>query len=231
MTSQFENPTLRGTPLAEAGFCRWIELMSSRATVHGVISEFPEEEQPRAGEAGHPLDRRVPRLRGRRLVGLHRIRRLPRRPWSGRRSSSTHSALRRGCSARPSRPTAQTPSTARRGQVPAARGAEPGRHVHGVARSGGWAVDLHQPPAPGPPRVSRPRSRSAIAIGGGDTSIPTTAPLCRSRTGPPSPGARRSTRRTGCERRTERGPGCGTRFARSWATPARSSTGRASSSA
>ncbi len=45
VTSQFENPTLRGTPLAEAGFGRWIELMSSRATVHGVISEFPEEER------------------------------------------------------------------------------------------------------------------------------------------------------------------------------------------
>ena len=45
VASQFENPTLRGTPLAEAGFSRWIELMSSRATVHGVISEFPEEER------------------------------------------------------------------------------------------------------------------------------------------------------------------------------------------
>ena len=45
VASQFENPTLRGTPLAEAGFARWIELMSSRATVHGVISGFPEEER------------------------------------------------------------------------------------------------------------------------------------------------------------------------------------------
>ena len=31
VSSQFENPTLRGTALADAGFSRWIDLMSTRA--------------------------------------------------------------------------------------------------------------------------------------------------------------------------------------------------------
>ena len=121
----------------------------------------------RAGEAGHPLDRRVPRLRGWRLVGLHRIRRLRRRPrMDGVRARLTPrggGGARRGRAGRPRR---RTP-TARRGQVPAARGAEPGRHVHGVARSGGWAVDLRQPPAPGPARIRArgPARRSRLVVG------------------------------------------------------------------
>src|SRR5919106_1092792 len=49
VTSQFENPTLRGTPLAEGGFARWIDLMSTRATVHGSVRSFPEEERLELG--------------------------------------------------------------------------------------------------------------------------------------------------------------------------------------
>jgi PAS domain S-box-containing protein len=45
VSSQFENPTLRGTPLAEGGFSRWIDLMSTRATVHGVVRSFPDDER------------------------------------------------------------------------------------------------------------------------------------------------------------------------------------------
>ena len=45
VSSQFENPTLRGASLADAGFSRWIGLMSSRATVHGIVNTFPEEER------------------------------------------------------------------------------------------------------------------------------------------------------------------------------------------
>jgi PAS domain S-box-containing protein len=45
VSSQFENPTLRGAALADAGFSRWIGLMSSRATVHGIVDTFPEEER------------------------------------------------------------------------------------------------------------------------------------------------------------------------------------------
>ena len=45
VSSQFENPTLRGASLGEAGFSRWIGLMSSRATVHGIVDTFPEEER------------------------------------------------------------------------------------------------------------------------------------------------------------------------------------------
>ena len=167
VASQFENPTLRGTPLAEAGFSRWIELMSSRATVHGVISEFPEEERLELAKqdirsiAAFPVfvdgdwwafigfddcvdDRGVDGVRAR----------LTPRGGGG---------ARRGRAGRPRR---RTP-TARRGQVPAARGAEPGRHVHGVARSGGWAVDLRQPPAPGPARICArgPARRSRLVVG------------------------------------------------------------------
>ena len=45
VSSQFENPTLRGTPLAEAGFSRWIDLMPTRATVHGAVRSFPDDER------------------------------------------------------------------------------------------------------------------------------------------------------------------------------------------
>ena len=43
--SQFGNPTLNGAGLRRHGFGRWIELMTSQETVHGVVREFPEEER------------------------------------------------------------------------------------------------------------------------------------------------------------------------------------------
>jgi PAS domain S-box-containing protein len=45
VSSQFENPTLRGASLTDAGFSRWVRLMSSRATVHGTVSAFPQDER------------------------------------------------------------------------------------------------------------------------------------------------------------------------------------------
>jgi PAS domain S-box-containing protein len=45
VSSQFDNPTLRGTPLRDSGFARWIELMSARRDVHGVVRTFADEER------------------------------------------------------------------------------------------------------------------------------------------------------------------------------------------
>jgi PAS domain S-box-containing protein len=43
--SQFGNPTLNGAGLRSHGFGRWIGAMTNQETVHGVVREFPEEEQ------------------------------------------------------------------------------------------------------------------------------------------------------------------------------------------
>ena len=134
VASQFENPTLRGTPLAEAGFARWIELMSSRATVHGVISEFPEEERARA----HPKQdiRSIAAFPvfvdgdWWAFIGFDDC--FDERGWTVFELDSLRAAA--GMLGAAEQADAQTPPTARRGPVPAARGAEPGRHVHGVAR-------------------------------------------------------------------------------------------------
>lgn len=45
VASQFANPALRGASLADSGFSRWIDLMTSRATVHGAVGGFPEPER------------------------------------------------------------------------------------------------------------------------------------------------------------------------------------------
>jgi len=45
VASQFGNPTLNGAGLGRSGFDRWIRLMTSQETVHGVVSDFPEEER------------------------------------------------------------------------------------------------------------------------------------------------------------------------------------------
>ena len=105
VTSQFENPTLRGTPLAEAGFARWIELMSSRATVHGVVREFPEEERLSSAKQDIRSIAAFPVFVDGdwwAFIGFDDC--FDERGWT--RSSSTPSARRRGCSARPSKPTA-----------------------------------------------------------------------------------------------------------------------------
>ncbi len=45
VSSQFSNPTLQGASLARAGFARWIELMSERRIVHGLVRDLPAGEQ------------------------------------------------------------------------------------------------------------------------------------------------------------------------------------------
>jgi PAS domain S-box-containing protein len=45
VTSQFGNPTLERGGLRSNGFERWVGLMTNQETVHGVVQEFPEEEQ------------------------------------------------------------------------------------------------------------------------------------------------------------------------------------------
>jgi PAS domain S-box-containing protein len=45
ISSQFANPTLRGASLEDAGFSRWIELMSAHQIVHGIVRELPEQEE------------------------------------------------------------------------------------------------------------------------------------------------------------------------------------------
>jgi PAS domain S-box-containing protein len=43
--SQFANPTLQGASLTEAGFSRWVEVMSERETLYGNVRDFPEQER------------------------------------------------------------------------------------------------------------------------------------------------------------------------------------------
>jgi len=45
VASQFENPALNGAGLRANGFDRWIRLMTGQETVHGVVRDFPVEEQ------------------------------------------------------------------------------------------------------------------------------------------------------------------------------------------
>lgn len=45
VASQFGNPTLKGARLGHSGFDRWIRLMTSQETVHGIVRDFPEEER------------------------------------------------------------------------------------------------------------------------------------------------------------------------------------------
>ncbi len=45
VASQFGNPTLNGAGLGRSGFDRWIRLMTSQETVHGIVRDFPEEER------------------------------------------------------------------------------------------------------------------------------------------------------------------------------------------
>lgn len=45
VSSQFANPTLQGGSIAAAGFSRWIDLMSARRIVHGLVRELPDEER------------------------------------------------------------------------------------------------------------------------------------------------------------------------------------------
>ena len=45
VTSQFDNPTLQGGSLTEAGFSRWLDVMSDRETLYGNVRDFPEQEQ------------------------------------------------------------------------------------------------------------------------------------------------------------------------------------------
>ncbi len=45
VASQFGNPTLNGAGLGHSGFDRWIRLMTSQETVHGIVRDFPEEER------------------------------------------------------------------------------------------------------------------------------------------------------------------------------------------
>jgi PAS domain S-box-containing protein len=45
VASQFANPALNGAGLRNNGFDRWIRLMTSQETVHGVVREFPEDER------------------------------------------------------------------------------------------------------------------------------------------------------------------------------------------
>lgn len=43
---QLDNPELQGIPLQEAGYGRWIRLLSDYQPVFGLVDEFPAEEQP-----------------------------------------------------------------------------------------------------------------------------------------------------------------------------------------
>jgi PAS domain S-box-containing protein len=45
VSSQFANPTLQGASLASTGFARWVELMSERQTVSGLVRDLPEAER------------------------------------------------------------------------------------------------------------------------------------------------------------------------------------------
>jgi PAS domain S-box-containing protein len=45
VASQFGNPALHGAGLRSDGFDRWIRLMTSQETVHGIVRDFPEEER------------------------------------------------------------------------------------------------------------------------------------------------------------------------------------------
>ena len=46
VSSQFENPILRGVDLHASGFGRWIQLMLERETVSGVVADLPAVERP-----------------------------------------------------------------------------------------------------------------------------------------------------------------------------------------
>ncbi|MBC7220532.1 GAF domain-containing protein [Candidatus Bipolaricaulota bacterium] len=43
---QIENPALQSLPLVEIGFSRWAEAFSRGEAIHGLVREFPPEEQP-----------------------------------------------------------------------------------------------------------------------------------------------------------------------------------------
>jgi PAS domain-containing protein len=45
VASQFANPAQNGAGLRSNGFDRWVRLMTSQETVHGVVRDFPEEER------------------------------------------------------------------------------------------------------------------------------------------------------------------------------------------
>jgi PAS domain S-box-containing protein len=45
VTSQFDNPTLTGSPLERTGFSRWVEVMGRGDTIHGVVATFPPSER------------------------------------------------------------------------------------------------------------------------------------------------------------------------------------------
>jgi PAS domain S-box-containing protein len=46
VTSQFDNPILRGVDLGPSGFERWVELMRRGETVSGIVAELPASERP-----------------------------------------------------------------------------------------------------------------------------------------------------------------------------------------
>ena len=46
ISSQIDNPVLKGVPYRAAGFGRWIEMLGRGDLVHGHVREFPESEQP-----------------------------------------------------------------------------------------------------------------------------------------------------------------------------------------
>ncbi|NOY36119.1 MAG: PAS domain S-box protein [Chlorobi bacterium] len=46
ISPEINNPALQNIPLLESGYGRWIELLSSGKPVCGLVSDFPEREQP-----------------------------------------------------------------------------------------------------------------------------------------------------------------------------------------
>ncbi|MCX7750817.1 MAG: GAF domain-containing protein [Candidatus Bipolaricaulota bacterium] len=46
ITPQIDNPQLQNYPYAEAGYARWAEAFARGEAIHGVVREFPPEEQP-----------------------------------------------------------------------------------------------------------------------------------------------------------------------------------------
>ncbi len=127
----------------------------------------PRGRTGRAHEAGDPFDRRVPSVRGRGMVVLHRFRRLRRRARvdgvRARLAPSGGRHARSGGAGGPSR----DPSARCGDPVPAGRRAEPRRHLHGVPPSGRWTVHVHQPPALRAPRLRAggPTRRSRLVVG------------------------------------------------------------------
>lgn len=45
VSSQINNPALQHVPLRQSGLSRWEKTLSQRRTIHGMVKDFPEEEQ------------------------------------------------------------------------------------------------------------------------------------------------------------------------------------------